>query len=724
MRDTDGIASRRRSCYASAPRGLETPLAEELAALGAEHIRKGPSGARFEGDLALAYRVCLWSRTASRVLLSLATFPAATPEALYAGVRGIDWAEHLRPDASLAVDASVTDSLITHSHFAALKVKDAVVDQFRERYGRRPSVQIERPDVRIHLQLRRDVARVSLDLAGEALHRRGYRTEAGPAPLKENLAAGILIVSGWPALCGQGAPFLDPMCGSGTLAIEAVLMAGDIAPGSYRSYFGFQGWLGHDALAWEALLREARERREAGRASIPAIRASDQSSEALRTLRRNLDRAGLGGLVEVQQQALAAVRPFGSQPGLVVVNPPYGERMQGAVPQVYTELGTVLKRCAGWRAAVFTGNRDLLHRLRLPVSHSTELYNGAIPCRLVLIEVSARGEGSPPPAQPRGVAQPEPAEVEAFADRLRKNLRRLGRWARRAGIDCYRVYDADLPQFALAIDLYGGERQWVHVQEYQAPPEVDRGRSTVRLAAALEQLRTVLAIAPDQVFLKLRQRQRGSAQYERLDACMDFKTVQEGGHRFLTNFSDYLDTGLFLDHRPTRALLGRLAPGKRFLNLFGYTGTATVYAARGGAAATTTVDMSQTYLDWARRNLELNGITGPQHRLVQADCLQWIDAELRNPERYDLIFLDPPTYSNSKRMREPFDVQRDHAALIDKLTRLLDRNGTLIFSTNRQSFRLDTGALRHLAIEDITAETLAPDFARPPPAHRCWKIGV
>jgi 23S rRNA (guanine2445-N2)-methyltransferase / 23S rRNA (guanine2069-N7)-methyltransferase len=311
------------------------------------------------------------------------------------------------------------------------------------------------------------------------------------------------------------------------------------------------------------------------------------------------------------------------------------------------------------------------------------------------------------------------AGTEMFANRLRKNLRHLGKWARREGVTCYRVYDADLPEYALAVDLYEG---WAHVQEYAAPPSVDPGRAEVRLKDALATIPVVFGMDPDRVILKVRRKQKGPAQYERQAAMGEFRVVHEGGLRFQVNLTDYLDTGLFLDHRPTRALIRGLAAGGRFLNLFAYTGTASVYAAAAGAVSTTTVDLSSVYLDWARRNMALNGFAeGRAHRFVRADCLAWLASP--HPERFHLIFLDPPTFSNSKRMGgQTFDVQRDHASLIRAAATLLARDGVLLFSNNFRHFKLNRAALSQFAVEECSAATIPPDFERTPRIHTCWKI--
>lgn len=724
--------------FAPCPKGLESLLADELRALGDAHGRASAAGGRtpiaaasdvretragvaFSGDLALGYRACLWSRLASRVLLTIARFPVDCAEALYAGVQTIDWRQHLRADGTLAVDCAGSAPGVTHTNFGALKAKDAIVDQLRAQTGERPTVEPDRPDLRVNIYLHRAEATVSIDLSGESLHRRGYRTEAGEAPLKENLAAAILLRAEWPGIGQQGGALIDLMCGSGTLLIEGALMAADSAPGFTRDYFGFLYWLGHDAAAWETLLAEARERREAGMARLPVIHGYDRDARAIRTARANAERAGLGAHIHFERRELAQCAPEAAPTGLVVVNPPYGERLgeAGELPALYRELGDRLKQhFTGWRAAVFTGNPELGRSMGLRAKRFHTLFNGSIECRLLHFDITEEWSVREPSGRTFEIRPGSSAEM--FANRLRKNLQHLGRWARRQEIACYRLYDADLHEYNLAIDVYQSDRSYVHVQEYEAPETIDPDKARQRLRHALAVIPLVLEIPLEQMVFKQRRRQSGGTQYEKFAEHGVFHEVREGPCRLLVNFTDYLDTGLFLDHRNTRALVGELARGKRFLNLFCYTASATVHAGLAGAAATTSVDMSHTYLDWARRNLELNGLTGRAHELVQADVLRWL-GDYRGP-RFGVIFLDPPTFSRSKRMVETLDVQRDHVALIRDTAALLEPDGVLIFSTNYRRFRIDAGALVGLGIQDISRKTLPKDFERNPKIHQCFRI--
>jgi 23S rRNA (guanine2445-N2)-methyltransferase / 23S rRNA (guanine2069-N7)-methyltransferase len=696
-------------------------LADELAGLEAQNVHATRAGVSFAGSLSSAYRACLWSRLANRILMPIENFPARSPEALYDGIQTIDWKLHLAHDGSLAVDFTSSQSVITHSHYGALKVKDAIVDQLRDASGVRPSVDTARPDLRVNVYLHRNEATVSIDLSGESLHRRGYRAQTVEAPLKENLAAAILMRANWPVIAKDGGALIDLMCGSGTLLIEAAMSAADIAPGLTRDYFGFLRWKRHDIAIWSELLDEARRRREIGLAHLPPIHGYDRDPLAIRAARDNIKRSGLGNLILAQQRELTSCTPEAAPSGLVVANAPYGERLgpSSELPALYAELGAQLKKCfPGWRAAVFTGNPELGKTMGLRAGKMHTLYNGAIECKLLHFELTPENAVGNRAAKPFEIRPGSPAEM--FANRLRKNLQHFGRWARRQDISCYRLYDADLHEFNLAIDVYESSQRYVHVQEYEAPDTIDPDKARQRLQHALGVIPLVLEIPREQMILKLRRRQKGGAQYEKLAEAGEYHEVREGPCRFLVNFTDYLDTGLFLDHRSLRALLAKLVNGKRFLNLFGYTGTATVHAARGGAASTTTVDMSQTYLGWAKRNFDLNKLDGKIHELIRADVQQWLTENRQ--QRYGLIFLDPPTFSRSKRMEDTLDIQRDHVALISKAAALLEPGGILIFSTNYRRFKIDRSGLAPLKTEDITRQTLPQDFARNPKIHQCFRI--
>lgn len=728
--------SDRFELYLTCPKGLEGLLAEEARQLGLNEVREHTSAIRGDADMETAYRLCLWSRLANRVLLVLKRFSMKNADDLYDGVHAVDWADHLAADGTLAVEFSGHGSGIDNTHFGALKVKDAIVDKLRNREGLRPSVEKVDPDVRVHLRLDRGEAILSLDLSGHSLHQRGYRLQQGAAPLKENLAAAVLIRAGWPRIAAEGGALADPMCGVGTFLVEAAMIAADIAPNLKRERWGFSAWLGHVPALWRKVHDEAQARAQAGLAKPPLwIRGYEADPRLIQPGRNNVERAGLGDWVKIYQGEVASFepRPDQNQKGLVISNPPYGERLgdEASLLYLYQNLGERLRQaCMGWEAAVFTGAPELGKRMGIRSHKQYAFWNGALPCKLLLFKVqldqfvtgdrrSVQAEATEGEPRRQAPVASEPARLsegaQMFANRLQKNFKQLGKWARREKVDCYRVYDADMPEYALAVDLY---HDWVHVQEYAAPRSIDPDKAQARLLDALSAIPQALGVDPQRVVLKRRERQTGTRQYERQATEGRFQEVNEGGVKLLVNLTDYLDTGLFLDHRPMRMRIQREAAGKRFLNLFCYTATATVHAAKGGARSTTSVDLSKTYLDWARRNLSLNGFS-ERNRLEQGDVMAWLE---NAQDSYDLIFIDPPTFSNSKRMEGVFDVQRDHVQLLDLAMARLAPGGVLYFSNNFRKFQLDEHLATRYVVEEISAQTLDPDFARNNRIHRAWQL--
>ncbi len=711
--------------FVTCARGLEPLLVDELRGLGLSEVAERGGGVTAAGDWGHAYRACLWSRLASRVLLPLAHFDIPDADALYAAAKAINWPAWFHVDRTFAIDVAGRSNTVTHTHFAALRVKDALADAFRAAHGRRPDVDADDPDISVHLHLHGAQATISLDLSGESLHRRGYRLASGGAPLKENLAAAILLRAGWPEVAARGGALLDPMCGSGTLLLEAALIAADIAPGLGRTRHGFLALQDADHAAWQTLLDEAEARKQASMPRLPPLYGQDIDPNALKAARGNSARAGMSEHIEFREADISTMHPPTAAPGLVVSNPPYGERMgsEAEMVKLYSLIGARLKQSfGGWRAAIFTGRPDLGPRMGLRAQKLYSFYNGDLPCKLLLFDV-------PMPAEDAvAVADGD------FANRLRKNLKHLGKWAKRTGVTNYRLYDADLPDYAVAVDLYQSDSLQVHVQEYAPPRTIDPVHAERRLREALNAIQQILEVPVSNIHLKVRKQQKGDAQYSRQAETGAMHVIDEHGCRLQVNFTDYLDTGVFLDHRPLRLRIRDEARGKRFLNLFSYTGSATAQAAVGGAIESVSVDLSNTYLDWARENLRLNGIRMVDaerrsakenpHRLYRADCLAWLreQSDKSRPPQFDLILCDPPTFSNSKKMDGTLDIQRDHVELITLASKLLAPNGTLYFSTNRKRFKLDDLTPLGLDVEDITSRTLDEDFRRPPPAHRCWTI--
>ena len=730
------------SLLATCPKGIEGLLHDELVALGATPGKTTVAGVYFTASQAIAYRVCLWSRLANRVILTLVRESMIdTAEQVRDVVARIAWTQHLAPGNTLAVDFHGRSEQIRHTRFGAQTVKDGVVDALQLAGQERPNVDTKTPHLRIYAHLHRMNLTIGLDLSGESLHRRGYRRDVGHAPLKENLAAALLVRAGWPERLKAGEPLIDPLCGAGTLLIEAAMMAADQAPNLNRERFGFHGWAGHDDEAWREQKREAEARASIGRKRCKAqLLGFDQSPAALSAAKANAMRAGIPALIALHGQSLAQLtRPetLTAERGLLITNPPYGERL-GELPELvrlYAQLGEKAKALfPGWTLAVFTGNPDLGHRLGMRAHKQYALKNGALDAKLLLMGIGDAEHlptvSDTKPVQSESGAVAAPSEevseeqtahknqdnAQMFANRLIKNQKRLKKWLKQSGETSYRVYDADMPEYALAVDRYGDR---VHVQEYAAPSSINPAQAQKRLYDALEVMPEALNVDASKIYIKRRERQTGSAQYQKRAASGERFEVQEGTARLWVNLRDYLDTGLFLDHRPVRRMLGEMASGKRFLNLFCYTATATVQAALGGASDSVSVDMSNTYLEWAKDNFALNKLDTRLHRVVRDDCFRWL--ETANAE-FDLIFMDPPTFSNSKKMRDTLDVQRDHPRLVELAMARLAPAGTLVFSNNQRRFKLDESLSERYAVEDITGRSFDPDFQRRTNLHHVFLL--
>lgn len=759
--ETEPSVQANASCFVACASGLEKILHGELKALGIKRMRLRRAGVDCTIGLRDIYKICLWSRVANRLLYPLAAFKVTDEKSYYNGLLEIDWSQHLTESGTLAVDFFTSDSCITHSQYGAQLTKDAVVDWFREKTGQRPNVDRVSPDVRINVYLYKNRARVSLDMAGSSLHRRNYRQQGGMAPVKENLAAALLMAANWPDRAKHGAALVDPMCGSATLLIEAAMMAGNIPPGMLRDYFGFLGWRAHDAGLWEEIKSEARD--SINYEGIPEIVGSDIDSKTISIARENIEAAGLSNYISVSQaDFFESDNPFRNGPGLVIVNPPYGERLENEseIGVFYSRLGRSLRRCAGnWQLALFTGNPALFHRTGLSRRVVLECTNGGIDCRLFLADIPTSSADasallsasstndntnleSDRPLNPWDQAgkkrrqssdTPEttaaPPGLDQFADRLRKNLRQLAGWAKSAGIANYRVYDADLPDYAFALDVYRGAPDYtdpgpfVSLQEYKAPAHIDPVLAQRRIDGAALVVAEVLQCRAENLSIKRRERQRAESQYTRLEKRDVYHQVVEGDCLFQINIHDYLDSGLFLDHRKVRLWLAKSSAGKRMLNLYCYTASATVHAAVGGARESISVDLSHKYLDWAAKNYSLNGIDNQQHKLVHGDCRAWLDTYTKEkPVKFDLIFLDPPTFSNSTSMEENWDVQRDHSSMIDRCMSILEPDGILVFSNNFRRFKLAETVLSKYAVQDRSKWSVQRDFARNPRIHQCWFI--
>lgn len=713
--------------FATCPKGLENLLFRELVDLNASSVKETVSGVSFSGNMELAMRVCLYSRFASRIIMNLNTFRCDDDTDLYLGAKGIGYERYFDSDKTIAVSFNGTNRHIRNTQYGALRVKDAVCDRFVECKLERPDVQKNNPDIHIIATLKKGELAVGIDLSGSAQFWREYHRTTGAAPLKENLAAAMVVRSGF----NGSQNFIDPMCGSGTLLLEAALLATDTAPGLARSSYGFMNLKDYDENKWQEIYNEALERSNQGKRKAQELGVKifgfDADSAVVQRARDNIEHAGFSELVSVEHCLLDNLtnpcQGVNELPCVVVTNPPYGERMGNfnELILLYTTLGHKLKTLfKGGRAAVISTSQELLSCLRLSLDKSYRLFNGALECQLRVFNLDHESGEQAPQTDANQVL----VAVD-FSNRLTKNLKNLEKWANREKISAYRIYDADLPDYNAAIDRYN---QYYIIQEYQAPSSIKAHVAQKRLLDMIAATIKVTGAIGDDVIVKSREKQKGESQYaKRDDALGHYIEIYEQDVVFKVNLQDYLDTGLFLDARPIRRLIRSMSAGKDFLNLFAYTCSASVMAALGGAKSTTSVDMSRTYLDWGKDNFKINGFdldgynaTG-NHHFTQDDCLSYLSRD--HGKTYDLIYIDPPTFSNSKRMEKSFDVQRDHLLMLGNLTRHLNDGGVVIFCTNKRNFKLDDGVAQYgFTVENITPKTFDPDFKRDQQLHTCFKL--
>ena len=696
------------SLFVSCPKGLEYLLEDELRALGLQVTRVSPQGVYGEGNLAIVYHLCLWSRLANRVQLILFSGEAYNQQAIYQLCHQYPWQTVFPADKTLGIEFHGESLQIRNTMFGAQVVKDGIVDHCRELYGTRPIIERETPQIRLHAYLKNDIITVSFDLTGYSLHQRGYRLEAGLAPLKENIAAAMLIRAKWPQLAAEGFALHDPFCGAGTLVIEAAMMAAHIAPGLIRNDQSLHHWTQHQPSLWDKIRVQALQQ---VKPVTVKLHGSDEDPQLIAMARANAERAGVTPLVEFHSMALNDCKST-AEKGLLICNPPYGERLGDATQLIplYQQLGSVLhSHYQGWLAAILTSNPLLAKAVGLRSDKQYTLFNGALECKLYCLVVDATNRLKD--AQQGNLS----SGAEMLVNRLQKNYNHLKKWAKLNQISCYRVYDADLPEYAYAIDIYN---DYAVLQEYAAPVIIASHKVEKRSLDVYQVVPAVLGIPADNVVIKQRKQQKGTSQYQKINQMQRTMVVTEGRAKLKVNLYDYLDTGLFLDHRLLRLRFAKLPANTKFLNCFCYTASASVHAALAGAL-TTNVDLSNTYLHWAEDNFKLNQIDRTKHQFVQSDCLTWLKM---TRDRFDVIFLDPPSFSNSKRMSDTLDIQRDHESLIEAAMRLLYPGGTLYFSTNFRHFKLAPSISAQHTVRDISAETIDVDFKRNKRIHQCFTI--
>ena len=697
--------------------GIEDLLQKEIIECGGLDPTPFSGAVTFKGRLESAYRMLIWSRFASRILLHIADIEDTKD--IYDAARNIPWKDYFSYKSTFAIQTAKSGTIEANSHFMSLRIKDAIVDYFRDTVGARPDVSVQQPAFPLHLHIGKTKTSLRIDMSGRSLHRRGYRDILGDAPLKETLAAAIISMSGWP-LQDKNTAFIDPMCGSGTLVIEAALMCGNIAPGILRDYFGVTGWSGHNHKLWSELVEEAKDiRNKSLSEKWPYIIGYDASRKAISNAAISLEKAGLKRKVHFERKDIGTFVPPPTDNGFIVMNPPYGERLgdKDNLPYFYDAIGNIInKKCPDWHIGIFSSSYGLIQKTDFIIEKKHTLYNGQLKCILTVGRCKSKASSSdynPPLLTTTSESFKSNSD---FENRLKKNLKNLKEMILREKISCYRLYNRDLPDYNMVIDIYGKD---IHIQEYEAPAEINPETAASRRLHVVETIQNFFGITKKNIFFKLRKRQKGkSSQYQKFDKNGTFKIINEGPCRFLVNLSEYIDTGIFFDHRLTRKYIREQSEGRRFLNLFSYTASATVHAASGKAKKTVSVDSSQTYLRWAEMNLDLNGFSTETNSLVLDDCIQWLK---KSTDMFEIIFMDPPTFSNSQKTGGiPFSVQKHHPELINLAMNRLTMDGVLIFSSNFKKFRLEESIIKNFEVKDISRKIMPMDCKRN--IFHCWEI--
>ena len=761
--------------------GLEALVKRELIALGYTPRVSQPGRVSFEGDWEAVCRSNLWLRTADRVLVEVQRFPAPDFEALFETIKAFDYSQFIPANAKFPVVGKTRLSKLTSLPAIQRSTKKALVESLLH-FHKTTTLEESGELYKVEVALLNDEATITIDTTGDSLHKRGYRKLMGPAPIKQTLAAAMVDLTVWK----PERAFVDPFCGTGTIPIEAAMMGMKIAPGINRDFsasgwhqISFDIWKQARDEARDSIDRDIKM-------DILAADTDEESLSMARyharlagvELQIRFEQQPFESLEHDREYGcLVTNPPYGErlqqQDALVPLYEQFPSVMQKLptwslfVITSYERFEKVVEKRATRRRKLFNGRLECMYYQFLgprpprdffnlpPEAESTEMSSEGsqlpqaasvtevekreapvnVPHGLSLaeqLEATPRTESTTEPpsrADLEEAAEPKPVfgglqdkdreQAQLFTNRLKKRARHLRRWPTRRGITCFRIYERDIPEIPLVVDRY---EDAVHITEYERPHE----RSLSRHSAWLQLMKTTaaktLGVPVQQVFLKKRQKRRQGDQYEKIGDQKKMRTVSEGELKFLVNLSDYVDTGLFLDHRVTRSMVRDQAEGKSVLNLFAYTGSFTVYAADGGATATMTVDLSKNYLSWAQENLKLNGLDGPQHRFVAGDSIEFLLKAVKDPkQRFDLVVVDPPTFSNSKRTEDDWDVQEQHVEMLDLVSQVLNPSGVVYFSTNFRKFKPRLAELSQFESIEISSKTVPEDF-RNRKIHRCWKM--
>ncbi len=725
--------------FAGASSNQNDLVEKEVILSGGKVLESYLGGVEFESDLKTAYSFALNTHCATRLLLLLRKKDQINNfDDFYKESLDMEWEKYLNPNQTFMISQTTSDvKWIKNTHYIELKFKDAIVERLRSVYGQRPDVDRDNPDVCFHIHIKKDEVFWYLDFGGKGFSHRGYRKAETTAVMSEYLAASVLYRSPWyKDLCKdftKNMVLLDPFCGSGTICIEAALICTNTAPGLINSErFGFLKLPFHDERLWNDVIAEAKEKITPTHVRIIGW---DVSDTAIEISKNNTELANLSDYITFEKKDFSLLNEedvsnlskgmteldMAESGFYMVTDPPYGNRLK-TDSFFYSMIGSTLANFfKGWNVSIICGNSELLSNIDMKPNRINVFISGGTECQLAHYYVFTEKERKDMAERAlkkksERISSPLSSGAQMIFNRLVKNKSALEKDLKEKNITCYRLYDADMPEYSVAVDVY--ENKWINLQEYAPPKTIDPEASKRRLEEAVLATERATGVDMENIFIKKREIQKGLKQYSKMNSFNKFNIIHEGGFRFCVNFTDNLDTGIFLDHRPLRAIIKNESIKKRFLNLFCYTGTATVYASAGGALSTVSVDSSNYYLSWAKHNMSLNGFTSMNHFYYKSDVFDYL---LSNKDVFDLIYCDPPTFSNSKN-RKMFDIQKDHDYLIRTCVKHLSKDGILIFSTNYTKFRLSENLFEDFQIEDITDTTIDVDFLRHKNIHKCFLI--
>lgn len=680
--------------YASTNLGCEKLLKNELIFLGAKNLHIIKGGIYYEGEDLLLYRSLIWSRIASKIYICIKKFIINSNHDLYTNTYQIDWDKILYFNNTFLVKFKGNNDIIKNSLFGALTIKNAILDQFYEKYSIYPNINLINPDISVQALLTNNRINIMLNLSGNSLSQRGYRKFSNITSLKENLSAAIVLSSAWK----KNIPLIDPMCGSGTFLIEAAMIYSNRAPGLKRNKWGFQFWKGYNNFLWNEVLNEANKKFEM---SIKKCHKNlfigfDYNQKIIEQAKENAFNANVLEIIQFSKSNLNNItNPYkNKEMGVLLSNPPYEEKenTESELVALYIQISFMFeKHFKNWKLSIFTASEFLSSFLQIQAYEIFSFKSGLLNCFLKNYKILSERLNH---------------KNKEYENRLKKNIKKLKKWNDWKKIDCFRIYDQDIPSYKIVVDMY---KNWLVIQEYQAPKEINIGDSYKRLCHAIYYTKEILSIPINNIVFKTRKKQKKKLQYQKLFNSKKFFIIQEYHAKLLVNLFDYVDTGLFLEHRRVRKLISTMSYGKDFLNLFAYTGSATVFAGLGGAKSTTTIDISNTYIQWSMRNMSINNIIGIQHSFIQSNCLEWIRSTY---QKFDLIFINPPTFSNSKKMKQVFELKKDYLDLLNILKKNLRKNGYIIFSSSTNNFKLNFDKIHQmkLYVKNITHLVQSKDF--------------